>query len=193
MERFDDVYMPENEWTEEEQQEFEITDAATADWAISKIAEERKRKDFFVSCAKQEIKKLNEQIKDAETKCENATAFLTGKLGIFLESEDVPKKKSTTQLSVTLPAGKIIKKLPKQEIVMADGSKVTDNKTDVNLINEVRDIDTQFIKTTEEVAWGDLKKKLTIKDGMVMVKETGEMIECLGVNEILPSIEIKTN
>ena len=193
MERFDDVYMPEDEWTGEEQQEFEITDAATADWAINKIAEERKRKDFFVSCAKQEIKKLNEQIKDAETKCENATAFLTGKLGIFLESEDVPKKKSTTQLSVTLPAGKIIKKLPKQEIVMADGSKVTDNKTDVNLINEVRNIDTQFIKTTEEVAWSDLKKKLTIKDGMVMVKETGEMIECLGVNETLPSIEIKTN
>lgn len=192
MERFDDVYMPEDEWTEEEQQEFEITDAATADWAISKIAEERKRKDFFVSCAKQEIKKLNEQIKDAETKCENATAFLTGKLGIFLESEDVPKKKSTTQLSVTLPAGKIIKKLPKQEIVMADGSKVTDNKTDVNLINEVRDIDAQFIKTTEEVAWNDFKKKLTIKDGMVMVKETGEMIESLGVNETLPSIEIKT-
>ena len=75
---------------------------------------------------------------------------------------------------------------------MANGSKVTDNKTDINLINEVRDIDAQFIKTTEEVSWGDLKKKLTIKDGMVMVKETGEMIESLGVNETLPSIEIKT-
>ena len=192
MERFDDIYMPEDEWTEEEQQGFEITDAATADWAISKIAEERKRKDFFVNCAKAEIEKLKNQIKDAETKCDNATAFLTGKLGIFLENEDVPKKKTTTQLSVTLPAGKIIKKLPKQEIVMADGSKVTDKKTDVNFINEVRDIDAQFIKTTEEVSWGDLKKKLTIKDGMVMVKETGEMIESLGVNETLPSIEIKT-
>ena len=187
MERFDDIYMPEDEWTEEEQQGFEITDAATADWAISKIAEERKRKDFFVNCAKAKIEKLKNQIKDAETKCDNATAFLTGKLGIFLENEDVPKKKTTT-----LPAGKIIKKLPKQEIVMADGSKVTDKKTDANFINEVRDIDAQFIKTTEEVAWGDLKKKLTIKDGMVMVKETGEMVESLGVNETLPFIEIKT-
>ena len=192
MERFDDIYMPEDEWTEEEQQGFEITDAATADWAISKIAEERKRKDFFVNCAKAEIEKLKNQIKDAEAKCDNATAFLTGKLGIFLENEDVPKKKTATQLSVTLPAGKIIKKLPKQEIVMADGSKVTDKKTDANFINEVRDIDAQFIKTTEEVAWGDLKKKLTIKDGMVMVKETGEIIESLDVNETLPSIEIKT-
>ena len=75
MERFEDntyVADPILEQTEE----FSITDAKTADWAIGKIAEERKRRDFFVECAKAEIEKLNNQIKDAEQKCENATNYL---------------------------------------------------------------------------------------------------------------------
>ena len=38
--------------------EFEIADASTADWAISKIAEERKRTQYFVDVAKKEIENL---------------------------------------------------------------------------------------------------------------------------------------
>ena len=70
MERFNAEYMPETEWfdTEEEYSEFTITDASTADWAISQIADERKRTDYFIDCAKQEIAQLNQQIKDAQKK-----------------------------------------------------------------------------------------------------------------------------
>src|SRR5574344_1812178 len=114
MERFENFYDDINmdDWAEYgdiegEHKEFEIADASTADWAISKIADERKRKDYFVECANKEM----------EEKCERATSYLSGCLGKYLERDEVPKKKTATQESITLPAGKIIKKLPKTEYV----------------------------------------------------------------------------
>lgn len=198
MERFEE-YLESSKWLDdlefrEESNEFEITTAQQADWAISKIAEERARTEFFINCAKEEKAKLDKQIKDAEKKLKNATAFLTGKLGAFLENDDVPKKKATTQISVTLPAGKIIKKLPKKEYVMQGGDDVTKHKSDADFIAEVKDIDESLIKHTEEVMWGDLKKKLATDDkGNVYVKDTGEFLESITVQETLPYIEIKTN
>ena len=98
MERFSEEYMPSSEWldAEDEYAEFEIKTAQQADWAISKIAEERARAEFFINCAKEEKARLDNQIKDAEKKLEYATSFLTGKLGQFLEKEEVPKKKTKT-------------------------------------------------------------------------------------------------
>ena len=73
MERFENFYDDINmdDWAEYgdvegEYKEFEIADASTADWAISKIADERKRKDYFVECANKEIEKLKAQIKEME-------------------------------------------------------------------------------------------------------------------------------
>lgn len=193
MERFEQEYESELMY-EEQDEEFQIKDAKTADWAIGKIAEERKRRDFFVDCAKAEIEKLKQQIEDAERKCENATNYLSGKLGQFLELEEVPKKKATTQWSVQLPAGKIVKKLAKKEYIMADGGAVTSAKSNEAFLAEVREIDPAFIKTKEEVDWSALKKKLTMdEDGGVLLKDTGEYIESLTTQETLPSIEIKIN
>lgn len=194
MERFSEEYMPSSEWldAEEEYAEFEIKTAQQADWAISKIAEERARAEFFINCAKEEKARLDNQIKDAEKKLENATSFLTGKLGQFLEKEEVPKKETTTQISVTLPAGKIVKKLPKTEFVMRSGEEITKHKSDESFIKEIKEIDEAFIKQTEEIIWSDLKKKLAVDDnGGVYVKDTGEYIESIAAHKTLPHIEIK--
>ena len=194
MERFEEEYMPSSEWldAEDEYAEFEIKTAQQADWAISKIAEERARAEFFINCAKEEKARLDNQIKDAEKKLENATSFLTGKLGQFLEKEEVPKRTTKTQVSVTLPAGKIVKKLPKTEFIMQGGEDVTKHKSDKDFIKEIKGIDESFIKQTEEVIWGDLKKKLAVDgDGSVYVKDTGEYIESITTQQTLPSIEIK--
>lgn len=196
MERFEEEYMPSSEWldVEDEYAEFEIKTAQQADWAISKIAEERARAEFFINCAKEEKARLDNQIKDAEKKLENATSFLTSKLGQFLEKEEVPKKETKTQISVTLPAGKIVKKLPKTEFIMQCGEDVTKHKSDEDFIKEIKEIDESFIKQTEEVMWGDLKKKLAVDDdGGVYVKDTGEYIESITTQQTLPSIEIKTS
>lgn len=196
MERFNKDYEPElTEYIdgEEEYQDFTIADAKMADWAIDKIADERKRTRFFIECAKEEIEKLQNQIKDAEAKCDRATSFLSSKLGEFLEREDVPKKETKTQLSVTLPAGKIIKKLPKIEYTMSDGGSVTKSKDFADFVTEVKAINPDFVKTKEEVDWANFKKTLTTDgEGGVIVKESGEYIDSLVATETLPSIEIKT-
>lgn len=197
MERYDEMnYEPmlsDEMPIEEGDNEFIIKDAKMADWAISKIAEERERTKFFIDCAKEEIEKLQNKIKDAEAKCENATNFLSSKLGEFLEKGDVPKKQTKTQISVTLPAGKIIKKLPKVEFTMSNGDSVTKSKDVTEFVTEVKEIDPSLIKTKEEVDWATLKKAITSDgEGGVIVKDSGEYIESLIATETLPSIEIKT-
>ena len=200
MERFENFYDDINmdDWAEYgdiegEHKEFEITDASTADWAINKIADERKRKDYFVECANKEIEKLKTQIKEMEEKCERATSYLSGCLGKYLERDEVPKKKTATQESITLPAGKIIKKLPKTEYIMSSGEAVTKHKGDDDFIKEVKELDKKLIKTIKEVDWATLKKNITnTEDGTVIYKETGEVIESLSARETLPSIEVKT-
>jgi hypothetical protein len=200
MERFDNFYDDINmdDWAEYddvegEYKEFEIKDASTADWAISKIADERKRKDYFVECAKKEIERLKTQIKEIEEKCERTTSYLSGCLGKYLELDEVPKKKTKTQESVTLPAGKIIKKLPRIEYVMSSGEDVTKHKGDDEFIKEIKKLNKKLIKTVKEVDWATLKKNITSdEEGNVMLKDTGEYIESLSARETLPSIKIET-
>lgn len=200
MERFDDFYNDINmdDWAEYddvegEYKEFEIKDASTADWAISKIADERKRKDYFVECAKKEIERLQTQIKEIEEKCERTTSYLSGCLGKYLELDEVPKKTTKTQESVTLPAGKIIKKLPRIEYVMSGGEDVTKHKSDDEFIKEIKGLDKKLIKTVKEVDWATLKKNITSdEEGNVMLKDTGEYIESLSARKTLPSIKIET-
>ena len=200
MERFDNFYDDINmdDWAEyddleREYKEFEIKDASTADWAISKIADERKRKDYFVECAKKEIERLQTQIKEIEEKCERTTSYLSGCLGKYLELDEVPKKTTKTQESVTLPAGKIIKKLPRIEYVMSCGEDVTKHKSDDEFIKEIKKLDKKLIKTVKEIDWATLKKNITSdEEGNVMLKDTGEYIESLSARETLPSIKIET-
>ena len=200
MERFNNLYdeldiesMGGYDDVEDGTKEFEISDASTADWAISKIAEERKRTQYFVDVAKKEIENLEKQIKDMEDKCERSVQYLSGCLGKYLERDDVPTKKTTTQESITLPAGKIIKKFAKTEFRMSNGKSVTNSKGDAKLIKEVADINYEFIKTKQEVDWASLKKHLDVDDeGNVIYKDTGEFLESIVAQETLPYIEIKT-
>ena len=200
MERFNNLYdeldiesMGGYDDVEDGAKEFEIADASTADWAISKIAEERKRTQYFVDVAKKEIENLEKQIKDMEEKCERSVQYLSGCLGKYLERDDVPTKKTTTQESITLPAGKIIKKFAKTEFRMPNGKSVTNSKGDEKLVKEVADINDEFIKTKQEVDWANLKKHLDVDDeGNVIYKDTGELLESIVAQETLPYIEIKT-
>ena len=88
---------------------------------------------------------------------------------------------------------KIIKKLPKIEYIMSSGEAVTKHKNDDDFIKEIKGIDKKLIKTIKEVDWATLKKNITnTEDGMVVYKETGDIIESLSTRETLPSIEVKT-
>ena len=191
MDEFMEDYMFDEE--SEEQKEFEITDAQTANWAINKIAEEKKRTDYFVECAKQEIEKLKTQIEEAEERYERSTQFLSGHLGKYLEKEDVPKKKTKTQESVTLPAGKIVKKFPKVEFFVGN-KEASKGKENPDFVKEILDADNSFIETKYSVKWADLKKNLVVnEDGDVLMKDSGVFLDSVRAEKTLPTIEIKPN
>lgn len=190
MERFEDFdYENYNEETDEK---FEITNASQANWAINKIAEEKKRTEYFVAVAEEEIKKLQGQINEAKNKYNNATNFYTGLLTKYINTDDAPKKVTKTQESITLPAGKIIKKLPKLEYTMVDGKDVSKEKGRVEFVKEVKEVSKDFIKVKEEVDWANFKKQIiSDEEGNVYFKDSGELIESLKSQYTLPSVEVK--
>ena len=77
-----------------------------ADWAIEKIKEIRARRDLFINVAEQKINTLKEQIEEQERSCENQESFFAEALNQYLDT--VPAKKTKTQISLELPAGKIL-------------------------------------------------------------------------------------
>ena len=190
MERFKDFdYENYNEETDEK---FEITNASQANWAINKIAEEKKRTEYFVAVAEEEIKKLQGQINEAKNKYNNATNFYTGLLAKYISADDVPKKVTKTQESITLPAGKIIKKLPKLKYTMIDGEDVSKEKGRTEFVKEVKEVSKNFIKVKEEVDWANFKKQITSdEEGNVYFKDSGELIESLRSQYTLPTVEVK--
>lgn len=190
MERFEDFdYENYNEETDEK---FEITNASQANWAINKIAEEKKRTEYFVAVAEEEIKKLQGQINEAKNKYNNATNFYTGLLAKYINTDDAPKKVTKTQESITLPAGKIIKKLPKLEYTMVDGKDVSKEKGRTEFVKEVKEVSKNFIKVKEEVDWANFKKQITSdEEGNVYFKDSGELIESLKSRYTTPSVEVK--
>ena len=103
MERFEEEYMPSSEWldAEDEYAEFEIKTAQQADWAISKIAEERARAEFFIQLRKGRKGKLDNQIKDAEKKLENATSSLQANLVSSLKKKKCQRRNQDTDFSNT--------------------------------------------------------------------------------------------
>lgn len=190
MERFEDFdYENYNEETDEK---FEITNASQANWAINKIAEERKRAEYFVAVAEEEVNKLQGQINEVKNKCNNATNFYTGLLAKYISADDVPKKVAKTQESITLPAGKIIKKFPKIEYRTIDGKDVSKEKGRAEFVKEVKEVSKDFIKVKEEVDWAKFKKQITSdEEGNVYFKDNGELIEYLKSQYTLPSVEVE--
>lgn len=56
-------------------------------------------------------------------------------------------------------------------------------------------MDDKYIKTTKSVDWAKLKKDLTMDEesGIVMLKDTGECVDALGIEIGVKSVEIKEN
>ena len=159
---------------------FLIDDDHKADWALRKIAEERKEADRIKAIAEQQIKELQMKIKHAEEVAERKTAFLKGCLAEYFQN--VPHKSTKTQESYKLLSGSLIFKLPKQNMV----------KDDEKLIEYFRSNDMEeFIKTKESPAWGEFEKQLQIIDGNVVDTATGDVIDAVRVEETAGIFDVK--
>ena len=159
---------------------FRIADDSAADWAVRKINEERAELARIVALADEQIAKIMEKVAAAEKRCENGTGFLISKLAEYFET--VPHKATKTQHTYRLLSGTLVKKLGSQTL-KPDNEKLLDFlKASGN---------TDMIKTKEEPAWGEFKKRLEIMGDSVIDKETGEIVEGVNIEEKLGSFDVK--
>ncbi|SHH06202.1 Bacteriophage Mu Gam like protein [Tepidibacter thalassicus DSM 15285] len=114
---------------------------------------------------------------------ENETSFFEAKLREYVKT--VKMKETKTQKSYSLPSGKLILKKDKEDFKV-DKEKVLENIKKLEGYKE-------YIKTKEDLAWGELKKNLTIADGKIINKVTGEVLEIEGLDvEVKPGkFEVK--
>lgn len=181
-------WLMENEAEENVENEgFVIDDVQKAMWAIGKIKEKRKERDFYVDACKREIERLKGEIDKAEEQCDRDCNYFTFKLNEYMDRDDVPSKTTKTQMTLKLPNGKIVRKLAKEEICDHDGNSGAKLKGNCELMDFV---DPNFLKTTVELDWANFKKELVVNDGVVMTKD-GEVVDCLMVREVPPTVDVK--
>jgi phage host-nuclease inhibitor protein Gam len=162
-----------NEIEKEIPQNNGIHDDGYADWTVEKIKflqAELERKKMLV-----ENKKaiLDEWFEKEKKDIDNKISFYTSRLQEYFDSLD-PKllKKSKTQVSYSLPNGKLKKILEKEDF----------EKEDEELLSWLKNNNyTDFIKVKESIDWAKLKGNIEINNGKAVLRNTGEMIDCIKV------------
>lgn len=152
--------------------DWRIADDGCADWAVSKIAAERAELDRIKALAKEQIDRIKMKVEAAEKRCEKGTAFLTSKLAQYFET--VEHKKTKTQHTYRLLSGRLVKKLGGTALKQDEQKLLEYLKASGQ---------TELIKTEESPRWGDFKKHLQVEGGQVIDTTTGEIVECVSIEE----------
>ncbi|AFK94357.1 MULTISPECIES: host-nuclease inhibitor Gam family protein [Thermoanaerobacterium] len=150
-----------------------IRDDGYADWTVEKIKflqAELERKKMLV-----ENKKaiLDEWFEKEKKNIDNDISFYTARLQEYFDSLD-PKllKKSKTQISYSLPSGKLKKVFEKEDF----------EKDDEELLKWLKNNNyTDFIKVKESIDWAKLKGNIEVNNGKAVLKDTGELIDSIKV------------
>ena len=155
-----------------ESQEWRISNDVTADWAISRIEEEKKEYERLEKLANEQILAIQEKLKVAENRYENRTKFLKSKLQEYFYT--VPAKATKTNKSYRLLNGSLVMKLGSTSM----------KKNDKELVEFLRKSgNEEMIQMEEKPKWAEFKKQLKIVDGCVVDKISGEIVEGVSVSE----------
>lgn len=169
-----------NEYIENEMNEetFTISDDSTAEWALKKVLEAKAEKERLDNLVKAETAKLQAQQEQIEKRYVNSTGFLLSKLYEYFNT--VNRKKTKTQETYQLLSGKLVFKTPKLEA----------NKNDGDLLEWCKNNAPEYVKTSESVAWGELKKNLVFNEDKAIFKDTGEVVSGISVAESAGTFDV---
>lgn len=143
-----------------------IADDGCADWAVRKIAEERAELARIKELADDQMNRIMEKVTAAERRCQNGTAYLTGKLAEYFDT--VPHKTTKTTKSYRLLSGTLKMKLgsttmKQDDAVLLEYLKASGNE--------------DMITVKESPKWGEFKKRLQIVGSSVVDSTTGEIVQ----------------
>ena len=156
-----------------------VDSPSAADWAIEQVLAERRRRDLYIEAAETRINEYMQKIQIAREDCERRTSYLIMELDRYLDT--APSRETKTQISLALPAGKLVRTKPKQDFQRDNDALLRYVKTDAP----------EYIRTKEEVAWDKLKQDLVIAGDVAVRRSTGEVVPGITVIEKPAEFEIR--
>lgn len=162
------------DWMEEDEKpRFEVTNDATAEWALNKIANLKKDTQKWKEHYDHLFETINKQN-------EESIAYFTGLLRKYFE--EVPHHTTKTSESYALPSGTLM--LKQQE--------PTFERDEDKLIGWLKNNNQmELIKIKESVDWAAMKKQLVFSDGLAFDAETGEVVDGIKVVEREDKFDVK--
>ena len=141
------MYELEDICSEEQKEEFRISDDKTADWALKIIQKERQEVERLCKTIDEEIEMLKLKKQKIADSLDNKIGFLQGKLFEYFRT--VESKELKTCYKYKLPSGELVynKEAVKYE---RDDEKIIQWLTDHNYMD--------YIKVKPTVDWQELKK-----------------------------------
>ena len=155
-----------------------------ADELITSIKELQEDKKRFEKIAAGKIESIQNDLKYKSKVLDEQMQFSKDQLRAFFNT--IKSKETKTQKSYSLLSGKLIYKKPSQKIAHDD------TKLEGYLFQHAGN----FLKetTTTKIDWAGFKKGLTITNGSIMNKATGQVLdnmEGLSLEEVAESFEVK--
>lgn len=162
--------------------EWKIDSDSKADWAVQKIEAHQREIERLKALAEEQIALINERLEDAQKRNFDKIEHLKFQLMGYFDTVEHTKTKKTNVEKYALLSGTLTRTPARQ--------KPTPNKQQL-LEWLAANGYTDYIKTTQEPQWGEFKKVLDVSDGVVTVKETGEVVEGVTLEEVPEAFEVK--
>lgn len=149
----------------EEKQRFVVDSDRKADWCLRQIKEKQEELERWT----EHYKTLAQQITD---KINDDIAYFTGLLQEYMTQQIDGNftKQTKTQISYSLPTGKLILKHQEPEY----------KPNDAVLVPWLKENRPEFVKVKESADWSGLKKTLVL-NGTDMITEDGEIVPGIAV------------
>lgn len=163
-------------------EEWCITDDNTAEWALKTIADEQADCMRILAIGEYEIEDVKARMERARKACENRTNFLKSKLLEYFQNVNHRKTKTGIE-KYALLSGTLTLKPASKKPVVSDERQLVEWLTASGM--------TDYIKTEQIAAWGELKKTLDFSGDVPTVKKTGEVVEGVMFVEIPEEFKIE--
>lgn len=160
--------------TEEEKERFKVSDPQGAMWVADRIREADNNLEKIKYMAKS-------MLAAAEARHKNDIAWWTMHLEEYFDT--LPKRETKTQeVFDFIPGMKMIRKKPTTKLVKDDAA-LLDYLKKQNM--------SQYIKVEETPMWGEFKKGIEEVSGLVVNKETKEIVKGVTVEDVPAEFVVK--
>ncbi|MCM8710507.1 host-nuclease inhibitor Gam family protein [Clostridium sp. SYSU_GA19001] len=161
-----------------EHQNFKVDNLESANWVFRKLRAIEEQRAEYKALAEKEIERITAWLQAEEEKLNNQEAFFNG----LLTEYAIEQRRLNPKFKLSTPYGKLSfrKQQPKWKY---------DEET--VLLNLKRHAMFDFIRVKEEINKAELKKVADVINGHVVLKDTGEIIEGITVEEQPETIKIE--